>query len=404
MAEKKLTRRSFLRDLAVTCTCSHLVVNSMTARHAIGKTRKKYGSKHRPTMEYRTLGKTGLNVSALSFGIMRLTEPAVLFEALDMGINYFDTAHSYQRGNNEKMLGSVLKQYGREKVFVATKIKPYNRYLKRLGMTLLNDQKSMEAKMDESLVRLKTDYVDVLFLHNIQDPAWPVNDEMLGFCQKIKKTGKARFVGISFHSPGKTYVDTVDQALKADIYDVFLAVLNYKSPPEHIEALKRAQNKNVGIVAMKTQAGGYHQEPHVSLNPHQAALKWVLDLNFVDCAIPGMVNRQQLKENSKIIGMKMGWSDRKTLAVYYDHIKDRYCLRCGKCTSSCKKPINIQKIHRSLMYWEGYEDVELGKTTYLELSNLENALACMSCSAPTCKCVNGINIPERMRYAHNNFV
>ena len=147
-------------------------------------------------MEYRTLGRTGLKVSALSFGVMRLAEPAVLFEALDMGINYFDTAHTYQRGNNEKMLGDVLRQYGREKVFIATKIPPY---YKRLGMKRLNDQKSLEAKLEKSLKRLQTDYVDVLFLHNIKDPDWPAHDEMLSFCQKMKETGKARFVGISFH-------------------------------------------------------------------------------------------------------------------------------------------------------------------------------------------------------------
>jgi len=401
MTEKKLSRRRFLRNLTVTCTCSGLYVNSLSARHALEKTHKKYGSKGKIDMEYRTLGRTGLKVSALSFGVMRLTEPAVLFEALEMGINYFDTAHVYQRGNNEKMLGEVLKQYGREKVLIATKIPPYN---KRSGSKRLNDQKSMEAKMEESLIRLKTDYVDVLFLHNIKDPAWPVNDEMLSFCQKIKKTGKARFVGISFHSSGKTYVETVDQALGTDAYDVFLATLNYKSSKEHIEALKRAHKKNVGIVAMKTQAGGYHQEPRVSLNPHQASLKWVLDLNFVGCAIPGMVNRQQLLENSGVIGMKMGWSDRKTLAVYYDAIKDHYCLGCGACTSSCIKAVDIHTIHRSLMYWEGYQDFELGQKTYRRLSTPENALACISCSTPTCKCINGINISERMRYAHTTFI
>jgi uncharacterized protein len=404
MAEKKITRRRFLRDLTVTCTCSNLYVNSLAARHAIGKTHKKYASKDTINIEYRTLGRTGLKVSALSFGVMRLTEPAVLFEALEMGINYFDTAHSYQKGNNEKMLGDVLKQYGREKVFIATKIKPYNRYLNRLGVKRLNDQKSMEAKMEKSLKRLKTDYVDVLFLHNIKDPAWTAHDEMLSFCQKIKKTGKARFVGISFHSAGKTYVETVDQALGTDAYDVFLATLNYKSSKEHIDALERARKKNVGIVAMKTQAGGYHQEPRVSLNPHQAALKWVLDLDFVDCAILGMVNRQQLLENSGVIGMKMGWSDRKTLSVYYDAIKDHYCLGCGACTSSCIKAVDIHAIHRSLMYWEGYQDFELGQKTYRRLSIPENALACIRCSTPTCKCINGINIPERMRYAHTTFI
>lgn len=401
MTEKKLTRRRFLKDLTVTCTCSGLYVNALCACHTPEKLHKKYAAKGKINMEYRTLGRTGLKVSALSFGVMRLTEPAVLFEALEMGINYFDTAHGYQRGNNEKMLGDVLKQYGREKVLIATKIPPYHR---RLGEKLLDDPKSMEAKMEESLRRLKTDYVDVLFLHSIQDPAWPVQDEMLRFCEKMKTTGRARFVGISFHTAGKTYVDTVDQALKTDVYDVFLATLNYKSSKEHIDALKRAHNKNVGIVAMKTQAGGYHQDPRGSLNPHQAALKWVLDLDFVDCAIPGMVNRQQLAENVKVIGMKMGWSDRKTLAVYYDAIKDHYCLRCGNCMSSCKKTVDIHTIHRSLMYWEGYQDFELGRTTYRELSTPENALACISCSSPTCKCVNGINIPERMRYAHTTFI
>ena len=401
MTEKRLTRRRFLRDLTATCTCGSLYVNSLTARHALGKTHKKYGSKSTINMEYRTLGRTGLKVSALSFGVGRLSEPAVLFEALEMGINYFDTAHVYQSGNNEKMLGDVLKQYGRKKAFIATKILPYH---KRLGEKFLNDQNSLETKMEESLRRLQTDYVDVLFLHDIQDPAWPAHDDMLSFCEKIKKAGKARFVGISFHSAGKVYVDTVDQALKTDFYDVFLAALNYKSPEVHIDAMKRARKKNVGIVAMKTQAGGYKQGSRESLNPHQAALKWVLDLKFVDCAISGMANRQQLAENSGVIGMKMGWSDRKTLAVYYDAVKDHYCLRCGACTSSCEKAVDIHTIHRSLMYWEGYRDFELGRTTYRELSSAENALACMNCSTRSCKCINGIKIPERMRYAHTTFI
>ena len=401
MTGKKITRRRFLRNLTTAGTCSCLYVNTLTAGYPLEKSHKKYASNDKMEMEYRTLGRTGLKVSALSFGVMRLAEPAVLFEALDMGINYFDTAHTYQRGNNEKMLGDVLRQYGREKVFIATKIPPY---YKRLGMKRLNDQKSLEAKLEKSLKRLQTDYVDVLFLHNIKDPDWPAHDEMLSFCQKMKETGKARFVGISFHSGGKTYVDTVDQALKADVYDVFLATLNYKSPKAHIDALKRARKKNVGIVAMKTQAGGYEQGARESINPHQSALRWVLDREFVDCAIPGMVNRQQLAENSGVIGMKMGWSHRKTLSVYYDGIKDRYCLRCGACSSSCKNAVDIHTIHRSLMYWEGYQDFELGRKTYRELATAENALACMSCSTPVCRCINGIRISERMRYAHTTFI
>ena len=299
------------------------------------------------------------------------------------------------------MLGNVFKEYGRKKVFIATKIPPYSRFL---SMDKLNSQSSMETKVEKSLKRLQTDYVDVLFLHSIKDPDWPAQDEMLSFCQKMKETGKTRFVGISFHSDGKTYVNTVNQALKTDAYDVILATLNYKSHQGEIEALRRAHSKNVGVIAMKTQAGGYKHGHSAHINPHQAALRWVLDLDFVDCAIPGMVNRRQLAENAKVIGMKMGWSDRKTLAVYYDAIKDRYCLRCGTCKSLCKKAVEIPSIHRSLMYWEGYEDFKLGQTTYRRLSIKENALACMSCATPTCTCKNGIQIKERMRYAHTLFV
>ena len=399
MTQKRISRRRFLKDATFTFTCSGLLINPITARYALGRDIKNDGSKDVTNMEYRPLGRTGLMVSAVSFGVMRLTEPAVLFEALDMGINYFDTAHVYQRGNNEEMLGNVLKEYGRKKAFIATKIPPYSRFL---TISKLNSPSVMEEKMEISLKRLQTDYVDVLFLHNIKDPAWPANDDLLNFCEKVKDKGMARFVGISLHSDGKTYVDTVTEAVKTDAYDVILATLNFKSGQEEIDALKHAHKKNVGVIAMKTQAGGYSGD-NEHFNPHQAALRWVLDLDFVDCAIPGMVNRRQLAENVKVTGMKMGWSDRKKLAAYYDAVKDRFCLRCGTCKSSCKQAVEIPSIHRSLMYWEGYEDYNLGRTTYQRLSAKENALACTSCPAPTCACKNGIPIKERMRHAHASF-
>lgn len=399
MTQKRISRRRFLKDITVTCTCGGLLANPITARYALGQQVKNDGSKDITNMEYRPLGRTGLMVSAVSFGVMRLTEPAVLFEALEKGINYFDTAHVYQRGNNEEMLGNVLKEYGRKKVFIATKIPPYAKFL---SMNKLNSQSAMEEKMAISLKRLQTDYVDVLFLHNIKDPAWPANDGMLSFCEKIKNKGMARFVGISLHSDGETYVNTVTQAVNTDAYDVILATLNFKSHQQEIDVLKYAHNKNVGIIAMKTQAGGYSGD-NEHFNQHQAALRWVLDLDFVDCAIPGMVNRRQLAENVNVIGMKMGWSDRKRLAAYYDAVKDRYCLRCGTCKASCKQAVSIPSIHRSLMYWEGYGDYKLARSTYRRLSSKENALACMNCPAPTCICVNNINIEERMRYAHTSF-
>jgi len=397
MAEGQLTRRQFLKGISVTCASSGLLVNPFATGVAVGKDKPREDEKRLPDMEHRTLGRTGLKVSALGHGVMRLTDRSVLFEALEKGINYFDTAHVYQNGNNEEMLGGVLKDYGRDKAFIATKIPPYHR-----GMVIkqLQDTATMEAMLEKSLQRLRTDYVDVLFLHNIDDPGWPANEEMMKFLEKQKKAGKTRFVGISFHVEGDRYVDIVNQALGTDLYDVFLATYNFKSPPEHHAALRLARIKQVGIVAMKTQAGGYDKGVTGGLNPHQAALKWVLDQDFVDCAIPGMVNREQLEQNVAAVGKKSCWHDRKVLHAYYAAIKDRYCVRCGSCSSSCSRDIDIPSIHRSLMYWEGYGDLEFARATYRELSAKNNAKTCIRCSKPTCRCVNGIKIDERMRYAH----
>jgi predicted aldo/keto reductase-like oxidoreductase len=397
MAEKALTRRQFLKGMTVTCASSSLLVNPFSTGSALGTDKPKESVETSPNMEYRILGKTGLKVSTLSFGVGGLTDPAVLSEALEMGVNYFDTAHGYQNGNNEKMLGSVLKDYGRDKVFIATKIPPYQR---RMVIKQLRDTARMQEMMDKSLQRLRTDYVDVLFLHSMENPDEPVNEKVMNFFAKQKTSGKARFVGISFHVAGRRYAEIVDRALKTNFYDVFLAAYNFKSPPEHVEALRFARSREVGIIAMKTQAGGYQKGVTGGLNAHQAALRWVLDHDFIDCAIPGMVNRPQLKQNAAAVGKKSGWSDRKVLDTYYAAIKDRYCVRCGTCSSSCNRDIDVPSIHRCLMYWEGYNDLELARVTYRELSTEENAQGCMSCSTPTCRCVNGIKIRGRMRYAH----
>jgi aryl-alcohol dehydrogenase-like predicted oxidoreductase len=401
MAEKALTRRQFLKGISVTCASSSLLISPLTSGATLGKEKQRESVKTSSNMEYRSLGRTGLQVSALSFGVAGLTDPGVLFEALEMGLNYFDTAHGYQNGNNEKMLGSVLKDYGRDKVFIATKVPPYHR---RMMMRQLQNTATMERMLEESLQRLRTDYVDVLFLHSIENPDGPVNEKVMNFLAKQKKAGKARFVGISFHVAGRRYAEIVYQAVKSNFYDVFLAAYNFKSPPEHFEALRFARSRQVGIIAMKTQAGGYHKGVTGGLNPHQAALKWVLDKDFVDCAIPGMVNRQQLQQNVAAVGKKPGRVDRKALDAYYAAIKDRYCVMCGHCFSSCTRHIDVPSIHRSLMYWEGYGDLELARTTYRELSTRENAQACMTCYMPTCRCVNGIKIEERMRLAHTVLV
>ena len=403
MTIKEISRREFVKEVGVKLAGTGLLLNQFAAKPAFGEKKGPSQKKSKePDMEYRTLGKTGLKVSAVSFGVMRLKEPAVLYKALDQGINFFDTAHSYQNGNNERMLGKVTKEYGRKRVFITSKVHPFQLQKDVSEEYRLLAKKTLDGKMEESLKRLQTDYLDVLLIHNIMDKSWPLNQEVLAFLEKVKKQGKARFVGVSIHDP-RCYVDAIDQVLKAPIYDVILAWFNFKSPPEHGEALKKAKKANLGIITMKTQAGGYKKGSTDSISPMQAALKWALDKDFVDCAVPGMVNMEQLMENVRTVGKKVSWFDRKILHTYYSSIKHHYCIMCGTCSSTCSNNIDINTINRALMYCEGYRDFELGRLTYGELSTRKNGLSCMSCSSSTCRCVNGINIAERMKRAHSLF-
>ena len=151
-------------------------------------------------LRYRTLGKTGLKVTTLGFGCMLVADDTVVARGLDMGINFFDTARAYQGGNNERMVGTVLK--GRRKdVIIETK-------------TLGKTREAIMADLDKSLSELGTDYVDIWYLHARNTPS-EIPDELLEAQQAAKKSGKIRLAGVSTH-----YLKDVVDYMVANVTDV----------------------------------------------------------------------------------------------------------------------------------------------------------------------------------------
>jgi aryl-alcohol dehydrogenase-like predicted oxidoreductase len=153
-------------------------------------------------MKYRLLGKSSLLVSELSFGCMSLGNDAnentlIIRRAIDHGINLFDTADLYQKGYNEETLGKALAGI-RTQVYAATKV----------GNQWKSDESGWEWKADktyilqaveESLKRLKTDYIDLYQLHGgtLEDPI----DDIIEAFEVLKKAGKIRYYGISSIRP-----------------------------------------------------------------------------------------------------------------------------------------------------------------------------------------------------------
>lgn len=144
---------------------------------------------------YRTLGKTGLKVPVISFGVMRADNPNLCKAAYEKGIKFFDTANGYQNGNNETMLGNLLKDYPRNSFFLATKVKPVG--IDKEGKpTAQTTSEAFLEKFNTSLSRLRMDYVDILYVHDISNPELLEYKPIINTVKKLKKEGKIRFMGL----------------------------------------------------------------------------------------------------------------------------------------------------------------------------------------------------------------
>lgn len=144
-----------------------------------------------PELRYRTLGSTGLKVTSVGFGCMITSDPSVIEKAAELGINFFDTARSYQGGNNERMVGAALKAR-RKSVLIGTK-------------TRGSDKASALEDLETSLRELGTDYVDIWYLHGRSRPE-QITDGLIDALTTAKRQGKIRFAGVSTHSSQKTLI------------------------------------------------------------------------------------------------------------------------------------------------------------------------------------------------------
>jgi uncharacterized protein len=338
------------------------------------------------TPVYRTLGRTGLKVTIVSFGAMLTPEHEVMETAFDMGINYVDTARRYMGGRNEEIVGRALKGR-RNKIYLATKT-----------IASSSSKKDMFSDVETSLSKLKTDYIDVIQLHNLTSKDRAFDPETREALLELRKQGKVRFFGVTSHTNQAEILNALADD-PAKFFDVALVGYNFKSDSDIKQAIARAAKSGIGIVAMKTQAGGYKTDALGPISSHQAALKWALEDNNVSCAIPGMQNMSMFQEDIAVMNMKMTQADARILEQYSQAINPYYCRLCAACEAGCPNHVAISTINRSLMYLEGYGAKELARTTYQGILLDKTASQCVNCDECVARCVNGLNIAEKMRQA-----
>lgn len=339
-----------------------------------------------PKPVYRTLGRTGLKVTIVSFGAMLTPESEVIRYAFDHGVNYVDTARRYMGGRNEEYVGQALKGM-RDKVYVATKTQP--------GST---SKKDIIKDVEKSLRTLGIDYIDVIQLHSLTGRERIFNQDTKEGLLNLKQQGKVRFFGVTTHTNQAEVVNAlVDDPDR--FFDTALVAYNFKSGKDVKDAIARAAKAGIGIIGMKNTAGGYKTDALGPFTPYQAALKWVLADRNVATVIPGMRNMAELREDITVMGMKLGYIDGIILERYGDAIDSYYCRMCAECEPSCPKGVAISTINRALMYKDAYRSASLARSTYMEVPAACSAGACLECGACSAKCPNGLDIPAKMERA-----
>lgn len=262
---------------------------------------------------YRTLGKTGLKVTTLGCGCMLASDPVVFERAADLGVNFFDTARSYQGGNNERMVGAALKGK-RKNIILASK-------------SLARTKTGVLQELDTSLKEIGTDYLDIWYLHAKSQPE-ELTDELLEAQAQARQAGKIRFAGVSTHANMAAFIPYL---VAKGQHQVILTAYNFTMQPGVGEAIRAARKAGVGIVAMKVMAGGharikrgdrlYGADPNVLLNRLQkegamlAALKWALKNESVDTAIVGITDLDQVDEDARAMVEPFEEQDAKLLLV-----------------------------------------------------------------------------------------
>jgi predicted aldo/keto reductase-like oxidoreductase len=340
-------------------------------------------------LDDKVLGRTGLRVTTVGFGCMITSDPSVVQRAADLGINYFDTARSYQHGNNERMVGAALGAH-RKNIILSSK-------------THAPDKAGMMAELDQSLHELNTDHLDIWYLH-ARDTSTQIHDDMIEAQQLARQQGKIRFAGVSTHLGQQQLIPWM---IQKGAFDVVLVAYNFTMDQGMRDALAAAAQSGMGVVAMKIMAGGSHNVRPTNPNYQKltqpgamlAALKWVVNQPHVHTTVPSMTDMDQLDENMRAMGAPLSPDDHKTLAAHLESIRPLYCRLCGECKDACQKGLPVADVLRCLTYAEGYGQFALGRERFLELDARHRAVRCADCAECTVACPHGVHVRERVSRA-----
>jgi len=399
-SERKLERRDFLRlggagiaATALSAGCATVAAQRKPQAPVAQATAPEPATKP-AGLPRRRLGRTGIEVPVVSMGVMNADNPNLVRAALDGGVVLLDTAHGYQDGRNEEMLGTILPGRKRDSFVLCTKVflSTLDRKTGLFGPETRG--KEIEEKLAISLKRLGLDHVDILYLHAQSRRESVLLDPVLRGLEKVKKAGMTHFVGVSTH---KNEPEVIRAAVEAKIYDVVLTSYNFRQD-HHLEvqkAIGEAATAGLGIVAMKTQAGVFWDKEKTNPINMKAALKWALRDANVHTSIPGFTTLEQLHADLEVLRDPSLTPEDQLTLVEPQKVAGLYCQGCEQCLSPCVQHLPIPDLMRGYMYRHAYRNRQAAQDLLLALDLPPSP--CADCRTCPVVCAKGFDVAERIR-------
>jgi predicted aldo/keto reductase-like oxidoreductase len=451
-SEKKtpcgLTRRGFL-------AAGGAAALGAAAKPALAKMEsdKEKAPKTPKIQRYRTLGRTGFKVSDVSMGCGSIAEANVVRYAYDHGMNLFDTAEGYGNGDSETKIGEAMEHMERDKIFIVTK----------LVLEDDPDEQSLIERFNNCLERMKTPYVDALYMHAIADVKMVEYEPFLKACATLKAEGKLKHAGISSHGPRGDEPDAMDtvliKAAETGLFDVMLLSYGFVNAEEGERVLKVCKEKNIGTTIMKSATGLVEMPVLDPENPSEQVQGWIEYLEgmgntreqaleriaaYIEREKPRFeeslalskpfIEKHGIKTQDELDMKSLQWVLRnpdahticpstptfdaldKVLALSgtelsaagaqfldeYARVYGAYNCRfgCTDCFGACPHDVPVSTIMRYSYYFRKQGRQKHAMRKYAKLGQ-QNAAVCLDCHAP-CEgaCPHGVQAQARLFEAH----
>ena len=399
---------SFSSVVADTVTSKDIITakDAVTSQETAGKPISVVRRKH---------AKTGISAPLLGYGLMRMPRmeadsqkidykagEKLIQRAMEVGINYFDTAYMYHGGQSEVFAGDILSKYPRDSFLLASK----------MPVRMLRSKEDLDRIFNEQLKKCKTEYFDVYLLHNLNRHSWNTVEkfQVFEYCKEKQKQGKIKMLGFSFHDEPEL-LKVIAEAYPWDVAQIQLNYLDwdlYRSREQYeiltklnIPVIVMEPLRGGGLATLKPDATAILRKAQPNASTASWAFRFAGSLPNVWVVLSGMTYYEHLEDNIKTMTQfhELTQEEKKVLNQALLASRTAGSIPCTTCRYCVPCPVGVD-IPRIFALYNDYKssgNFFSFSRIYNNMAENHKASACIECNACVSKCPQYIKIPTQLK-------